>query len=258
MENATVVSDAAPAAKEILMSGQLTMPSTPSLSQQALPLQQSAVMAAEPAPVSADTYAALINLSCRRRFAAQRVVLFAVLASLGHEGADASARATLAQLREAHADLVDGRGMLPGAAGGPLHEAYFGTLQGDRTVRDFLGLAAQALDAIAGNGTGAPALLDQLIRSATPLLSVLNGLTLMLEEQARRHAQARRLRLQHLLDQLRAASLQAGKLAFHAQVVAARAHPGGGDGTALATAMAGVAEEMERLLAEAQGQVRGM
>src|SRR3954471_15348967 len=110
--------------------------------------------------LSGDVVGALINLSGRRRFTSQRVVLYAVLASMGHEGAIATARETLAQFRDAHQTLVEGKGGLPGIFCRQLRDAYFGTLQGDRVIGEFIDLAGAALEAIVGNTKGAPALLD--------------------------------------------------------------------------------------------------
>ena len=138
--------------------------------------------------LSGDMFGALINLAGRLRFTSQRVVLYAVLASLEHEGAIQTARDTLRQFSEAHLTLVEGKGGVPGIFCGQLHDAYFGTLQGDRVIREFMSLAEAALAAIVDEARGAPALLDELVRSATPLLSVLNGLTLVYEEQSKRHA----------------------------------------------------------------------
>lgn len=205
----------------------------------------------QPAPQSADVFGALINLSGRRRFTSQRVVLYAVLASLGHDGADSTARATLVQLRDAHTTLMEGKGSLPGVFSGQLHDAYFGTLQGDRHIRAFMHLAELVLDAIADNRVGAPALLDQLVKSATPLLSVLNGLTLVYEEQAVRHAQAQRRQLHELMAQLKAVSQHARQLAFKAQVTAARAADGGRDFGTVAASMAQVTTALDALVQQA-------
>lgn len=181
--------------------------------------------AAQPTRLSGDVFGALINLSGRRRFTSQRVVLYAVLASMGHEGAAQTARDTLALFRDAHVTLVEGRGGLPGIAGDQLRDAYFGTLQGDRVIRDFINLAESAIDAIATNALGAPVLLDELVRSATPLLSVLNGLTLVYEEQSKRHALLQRKQMQTMMAEIKVISRQARMAAFNAQVVAARAGP---------------------------------
>ena len=128
-----------------------------------------AAPAAAEVHLSGDVFGALINLSGRRRFTSQRVVLYAVLASMGHEGAVATARETLALFRDAHTTLIDGKGNIPGIFCGQLRDAYFGTLQGDKVIRNFIKLAEQTLDGIVGNGRGAPVLLDELVRSATPL-----------------------------------------------------------------------------------------
>lgn len=206
-----------------------------------------------PQRLSGDIFGALINLSGRRRFSSQRVVLYAVLASMGHEGAAATARDTLALLRDAHATLTEGRGSLPGVFCEQLREAYFGTLDGDQTIRGFISLAEATLEAIEGNGVGAPQLLDQLVSSATPLLSVLNGLTLVYEEQAKRHAQAQRRQVQEMIAGIKVVARQARVVAFRAQVAAARAAPGAGDFTALASSMTAVTTELDELVGAALG-----
>lgn len=206
------------------------------------------VPAFENPKLSIDVFGALINLSGRRRFTSQRVVLYAVLASMGHEGAIGTAQATLAQFRDAHQALVEGKGNLLGIFCGQLHEAYFGALQGDRVIRDFVELAEGTLAAISGNARGAPVLLDELVRNATPLLSVLNGLTLVYEEQAMRHAQAGRRQLHQMMAQIKNVSSQARKVALHAQIVAARAGESGKEFSVAASSMTSVTAEIDDLV----------
>ncbi len=201
--------------------------------------------------LSGDVFGALINLSGRRRFTSQRVVLYAVLASMGHEGAVATARDTLALLRDAHLILIEGKGGLPGIFCGQLRDAYFGTLEGDRVIRDFIGLAESTLDGIVGNARGAPGLLDELVRSATPLLSVLNGLTLVYEEQSKRHAQAQRRQLQDMMGDIKTIARQARMVAFNAQIVAARAGPAGKEFAVVASTMTSVTSEIDELVRQA-------
>ena len=198
--------------------------------------------------LSGDVFGALINLSGRRRFTSQRVVLYAVLASMGHEGAIATARETLALFRDAHVMLVEGRGGLPGIFCGQLRDAYFGPLQGDRVIRDFIGLAESTLDGIVGNARGAPGLLDELVRSATPLLSVLNGLTLVYEEQSKRHAQAQKRQLQEMMGNVKTIARQARIVAFNAQIVAARAGEAGKEFAMVASTMTNVTGEIDELV----------
>ncbi|UUZ47899.1 hypothetical protein LP420_33235 [Massilia sp. B-10] len=111
------------------------------------------------------------------------MVLYAVLASMGHDGAIATAR---------DAGAVPRRPPDPGRRQG-------------RPARHFLRPAARRLlrhppgrpgdppvhrsgqrhaRSDHGRRQGRATLLDELVRSATPLLSVLNGLTLVYEEQA--------------------------------------------------------------------------
>ena len=220
-------------------------------------LDQEVAVPPQPVPeaaavkLSGDMFGALINLAGRRRFTSQRVVLFAVLASMGHDGAIGTARDTLAQFRDAHLTLVEGKGGLPGIFCGQLRDAYFGTLQGDKIIRDFIALADAALDAIVADGRGAPALLDELVRSATPLLSVLNGLTLVYEEQSKRYAQAQRRQLQDMMGEIQTVSKQARRVAFNAQVVAARAGAAGQEFAAVAGSMSNITGEIDDLVHEA-------
>jgi len=198
--------------------------------------------------LSGDVFGALINLSGRRRFTSQRVVLYSVLASLGHEGADQTARDTLAAFRDAHTTLVEGRQGLPGVFCPQLHEAYFGTLQGDKVVRDFIALAESTLDAITTVSRRAPGLLDELVRSATPLLSVLNALTLVYEEQSKRHALQQRRQMQELMGDIKTIAREARMVAFNAQVVAARAGPVGKEFAVVASTMTNVTGEIDELV----------
>jgi hypothetical protein len=198
--------------------------------------------------LSGDVFGALINLSGRRRFTSQRVVLYAVLASMGHDGAIQTARDTLSLFRDAHLTLVEGKGGLPGIFCGQLRDAYFGTLQGDRVIRDFIDLADATLAAIVDDARGAPALLDELVRSATPLLSVLNGLTLVYEEQSKRHAQAQRRQLHDMMGEIKTITRRARKVAFNAQIVAARAGQEGQEFSVVAGAMTSITAEIDDLV----------
>jgi hypothetical protein len=226
---------------EIIMTDQLTTTRTTSTT-------ADEAAAGFDAKLSGDVFGALINLSGRRRFASQRVVLYAVLASMGHEGAIATARETLALLTSAHTTLIEGRGALPGVFCGQLRDAYFGTLQGDRVVRDFIDLAAATLDGIAENRVGTPLLLDELVRNATPLLSVLNGLTLVYEEQSKRHAQLQKRHLQAMMGDIKTIARQARMVAFNAQIVAARAGQAGEEFAAAARSMTSVTTEIDELV----------
>lgn len=198
--------------------------------------------------LSGDVFGALINLSGRRRFTSQRVVLYAVLASLGQEGAAATARDTLAAFRDAHVSLVEGRAGLPGIFCTQLRDAYFGVLQGDRVIRDFIALAERTLAAIECADRQAQSMLDELVRTATPLLTVLNGLTLVYEEQSKRHAQMQRRQLQDMMGDIKTIAKQARMVAFNAQIVAARAGQAGKEFSVVAGTMTNITGEIDDLV----------
>ena len=198
--------------------------------------------------LSGDVFGALINLSGRRRFTSQRVVLYAVLASLGHEGAVDTARDTLGLFRDAHLTLLEGRGVLPGIFCEPLRDAYFGNMQGDKAIRDFISLAEATLAAVADNARGAPGMLDELVRNATPLLSVLNRLTLVYEEQSKRHAQTQRRELNEMMGKVKTIAKQARVVAFKAQIVAARAGEAGLEFSVVAGSMSSITAEIDDIV----------
>lgn len=201
--------------------------------------------------LSDDVFGALINLSGRRRFTSQRVVLYAVLASLGHDGAIETAHGALALFRDAHITLLEGKGDLPGIFCDQLQDAYFGSLQGDKSIRDFIHLAACALDAIKSDTRQAPALLDELVRSATPLLAVLNGLTLVYEEQSKRHAITLKKQLLGMMTDIKAIAKQARMVSFDAQIVAARAGDAGKEFSVVASRLTDITSELDDLMHEA-------
>lgn len=206
------------------------------------------------AKLSGDVFGVLINLSGRRRFLSQRAVLYAVLASLGHDGALQTARDTMSAFTDAHISLVEGKQGLPGIFCRQLHDAYFGALQGDRIIRDFIALASRTLDAISTELRAAPALLDELVRTATPLLGVLNTLTLVYEEQSKRHAQLQRKQMQDMMTDIKTIARQARMIAFNAQIVAARAGEAGKEFAVVASTLTNVTGEIDELV---QGVMTG-
>lgn len=201
--------------------------------------------------LSGDVFGALINLSGRRRFTSQRVVLYAVLASLGRDGAIETASDALTLFRDAHIALIEGKGGLPGIFCDQLKDAYFGTLQGDKNIRDFIRLAESTLNAIKTDARQAPALLDELVRSATPLLAVLNGLTLVYEEQSKRHAVILKKQLLGMMTDIKTIAKQARMVSFNAQIVAARAGDAGKEFSVVASVLSNITGEIDDLVQEA-------
>ncbi len=64
--------------------------------------------------LTGEVFGALINLSGRRRFTSQRIVLYALLASQGQESGAATAQEALALFRGAHKSLLSEADGLPG------------------------------------------------------------------------------------------------------------------------------------------------
>lgn len=175
-----------------------------------------------PQPAAGEAYGKLINLSGRRRFTSQRVVLFAVLAMQGRDGALATASDALTTFRDAHRSLVEGE-LPPSVLGGELEQAYFGSDRADERISGFVDLAQRVLGAIAGQLRSAPALLDELVECVTPLLAILNRLTQLYEDLARQQAAAAKKQLTAVMGDIENIAKHARIVSFNAQVVAARA-----------------------------------
>jgi len=201
--------------------------------------------------LSGETFAMLINLSGRRRFTSQRLVLYAVLATRGAPEAVATARAALQLFTEAHAILVNGNDQLPGVFCEELEAVYFGTEHGDARIHDFIGLARRALNALEqGAQEGAP-LVEQLVAMATPLLAILNRITLVYEELSKRHALRVRKQLVGIMSDIEAIARQARMVAFNAQIVAARAGNAGKEFSVVAGVLSDITGEIDALVKEA-------
>ncbi len=204
-----------------------------------------------PARLSGDVLGALINLSGRRRFTSQRVVLYTVLASLGHDDAIETARQTLALFCEAHTTLVQGKGGMPGIFCEQVRDAYYGQLRGNQVIEDFIALASDAIDAVATEARQAPGKLDELVRSATPLLAVLNALTLVYEEQSKRFAMLQRKHMSTMMADIKTIAKQARFIAFNAQIAAARAGEQGKEFAVMASEMTNITGEIDDLVQQA-------
>jgi hypothetical protein len=203
--------------------------------------------------LSGEKFSVLINLSGRRRFTSQRVVLYSVLASQGHEHAVRTALDALALFRDAHDALVEGNSELPGVFCNELKDAYFGKLQGDKLIRAFIHLAEEALAAINTGKREAPKLLGQLIESATPLLNVLNKITQVYEELSKRHASQMNKHLRGVMSDIESIAKQARMVSFNAQIVAARAGQAGREFAVVAGVLSNITAEIDELVREAMG-----
>jgi hypothetical protein len=198
--------------------------------------------------LSGEVYGMLINLSGRRRFTSQRVVLYALLASQAREGALEMSRDTLKTFHDAHVALVDGSSQVPGVFCEELRDAYFGALEGDKIIRAFIGLAQRTLEAIQSGARGAPALLDQLVESATPLLAVLNRITQVYEDLAKRQAGLAKTQLVSVMSDIELIAKQARIVAVNAQIVAARAGTAGREFSVVAGELSQITGKIDELV----------
>lgn len=201
--------------------------------------------------LSGETFATLINLSGRRRFTSQRLVLYAVLAHNKDSAAIAIARDALKLFSEAHTTLVQGSDTLPGAFSPALKEAYFGNEAGDRKIRAFIDLADRTLFAIESGWRQAAPLLEELVSGTTPLLAVLNHITGIYEKEARQHANRARSQLMDVMSEIKSISKQAHMVAFNAQIVAARAGGAGREFSVVANVLTHITSEIDKLVHEA-------
>jgi len=206
--------------------------------------------AAAPKPPAGELFGKLINLSGRRRFTSQRVVLYAVLASQGREGALATARDALATFSDAHRALLEGE-LSPRALGGELQQAYFGPDRADERITAFIELAGRALDLIGTNAFNAPSLLEELVEAATPLLATLNRLTQLYEDLARQQAATAKKQLTAVMGDIELIAKHARIVSFNAQVVAARAGTSGREFAVVSGEFTQITGKLDGLVREA-------
>ncbi|MCW7538477.1 type IV pili methyl-accepting chemotaxis transducer N-terminal domain-containing protein [Aquabacterium sp. A7-Y] len=203
--------------------------------------------ASRDAAVPADTLAALINLAGRQRMLSQRLVLQALLASMGRELALAAAREALALFADSHTTLVHGKGRLPGAHFAEVREAYFGAAGGDGRIREFISLAEQTLQALESGASQSATLLQALIGSAGAVLPLLNQITQIYESESRRCAEHLKRQLLALMGDIKSVAKQARMVAFNAQVLAARSGDSGREFAVVAKELTQVTGEIDEL-----------
>ncbi|TXH91358.1 MAG: methyl-accepting chemotaxis protein [Rhodoferax sp.] len=205
--------------------------------------------------ISGDTFAKMINLSGRRRFTSQRVVLYTVLAAQNVPDALTTAREALGLFRAAHNALFQESADMPGLFSPALREAYLGPAQGHQRMLDFMELADRTLHAIeSGWQRQVPGLLEQLVSSTTQLLVTLNAMTALYEQEAREHAQAMEHKLHSAMGEIRTISKQAQVVAMNARIVAARAGDVGKEFAVVATELISITTHIDTVLHGALGR----
>jgi len=199
-------------------------------------------------PMSGEVFGALTNLSGRRRFTSQRLVLYALLAAQGQEGAATIAQEALTLFREAHKALLEDGNGLPGVFCEELQQAYYGRGQGNAQIQRFIAKAERTLQVIAADPQHAAAPLAELVALTTPTLAVLNQITAIYENQSKLYARLMKKQLIGVITDIETIARLAKMVAFNARVVAARAGQAGKEFAVVAGVMSNITTEIDEMV----------
>jgi Type IV pili methyl-accepting chemotaxis transducer N-term len=198
--------------------------------------------------VSGQMIGELINLSGRQRMLSQRIVLHVLLASHGDMNALAITRECLATFAATHRVLVNGNDHLPGVFSDALQQLYYGTRKADERVQRFIALTDETVARVEANDEAKREHVDALVAQATPLLELLQEITLAYQNEMRGIEAATQRRQAAIAEQLSSISMQANIVALNARISAARAGAYGREFAVITTVLADIIKEMDTLI----------
>lgn len=178
----------------------------------------------------------------------QRIVLHVLLASYGDGAALMVAKDCLTTFARTHADLASGEGPLTGVFSEALHRLYFGTRNADESIQRFIAQANQAVSCLESGMTDGREKTDALVVQATPLLELLQEITLAYQQEMRSIETASLKRQSDIAEQLGHISMQANIVALNARIAAARAGQFGREFAVITTVLADIIKEMDQLI----------
>lgn len=202
--------------------------------------------------VTNEVFGTLINLAGRQRMLSQRIILNAFLALKGDQAALAAAREALALFKDTHSILVHGKGEMPGLFFDQLRLAYFGPDQADRKIQEFMQLAERALEE--NQAHGLPSLLAELGQLATPIVGILNAITLVYEAEFKRQVLNQKKQQQAMMSNIKDIAKQARIVSVNAQIIAARAGHAGREFSVVASVLSNITSEMDDLVRVAMSE----
>lgn len=201
--------------------------------------------------ISNDIMRRLINISGRQRMLSQRIILHALLAQFGKPEVIKIAKDSLALFKETHAILVHGNQEFPGVFFDELTQLFFGAVQADQKIKDFIALSERTLVAQEQNAREANDLLLNLGALATGIVELQNSITQAFENKSKNFDEVRKKRQSHLLDDIQKIAKEAQIVSFNAQIIASRAGDAGREFAVVANVLVNITNKIDKLVVAA-------